>query len=135
MNNFIIQLDVWCVISQMNFGFPLMFPSICISGQMCKAIFFCQRYLLLRLFLKWVRWKTDFLHIHVMYTQLILNCYFIFADVLAYFPKLVPSVGLCECVCLQVCNCECVWMSLYMNLCITKHECESVSDCGCVKCL
>ena len=100
MNNFIIQLDVWCVISQMNFGFPLMFPSICISGQMCKAIFFCQRYLLLRLFLKWVRWKTDFLHIHVMYTQLILNCYFIFADVLAYFPKLVPSVGLCECVCL-----------------------------------
>ena len=23
----------------MRFGFPLMFPSICISGQMCKAIF------------------------------------------------------------------------------------------------
>ena len=28
--------------------------------------------------------------------------------------------------------CECVWMSLYMNLCITKNECESMSDCGCV---
>ena len=23
----------------MHFGFPLIFPSICISGQMCKAIF------------------------------------------------------------------------------------------------
>ena len=39
---------------------------------------------------------------------------------------------LCECVCLQVRNCECVWMSLYMNLCITKNEFESMSDCGCV---
>lgn len=42
MNNFIIQLDVWCVISQIHFRFPLMFPSICSSGQMCKAIFLSQ---------------------------------------------------------------------------------------------
>lgn len=53
-------------------------------------------------------------------------------NVMSYLNDRVGKL-LCECVCLQVCNCECVWMSLYMNLCITKHECESVSDCGCVK--
>ena len=71
----------------------------CLSVALGKCVkpSFCQRYLLLRLFLKSVRWKMNFLHIHVMYIQLILNCHFIFASVLAYFPTLIPSVEVCEC--------------------------------------